>query len=134
MVTLENDHLRRLTGLFSSPLRIGARWSLTCSAVLACTLTAREQAVETVVSKVSDVFTARDQGFEAVVSKVSNGYVRTRLADGSFLPESYALKEGDYWGGFIVDGTIDNMSFGMVAKTIGNILAKQRYVPSDDPK
>ena len=44
--------------------------------------------------------TAQAQDFEAVVSTVRNGYVRTRLADGSFLPESYILKEGDYWGRF----------------------------------
>jgi hypothetical protein len=72
----------------------------------------------------------------AVSSKAYNGYVRTRLPDGSFQPEAYAFGEG----GMITpplmivgDPTIDGMSFGEIARTIAVPLAGQNYVPTRDP-
>jgi hypothetical protein len=75
---------------------------------------------------------------------VHNGYARTRLPDGSFGPESY----GFAIGGFLNlsptlefsaavptrDGTIDNISFGEIARIVEGPLAAQQYVPTPDPK
>jgi hypothetical protein len=67
----------------------------------------------------------------AVSSKVHNGYARTRLPDGSFKPETYALAVG---GAMIFekDPTIDNFSFQEISNIIVGPLAGQNYVPSHD--
>lgn len=81
----------------------------------------------------------------AVSSKVHNGYVRARLADGSFRPETYALGNGGFVGGnlgalesqspsFTRDDTIDDISFAAVAGIIESPLAGQKYLPARDPK
>jgi hypothetical protein len=73
-------------------------------------------------------------GVTAVASKVSRDYVRTKLPNGSFQPESYAFGEGGNWGGEIKDLTIDQMKFMDVAKVIAAPLASQRYLPATDPR
>jgi hypothetical protein len=73
------------------------------------------------------------EGVTAVASKVSSDYVRTKLPDGSFQPESYAFGEGGNWGGEISDATIDKLHFIDVARTIAAPLEGQRYLPSKDP-
>ena len=77
---------------------------------------------------------ARADEFVAVYSKVSNGYQRSRLPDGTILPESYALKEGGYLSGRMADDTIDKMTFDSVAHTIAGPLAERRYLAAVDPK
>jgi hypothetical protein len=72
-------------------------------------------------------------GVTAVSSRVSKDYVRTRLPDGSFQPESYSLGEGGSWGGEISDATIDKVKFIDVARVIAGPLANQKYLPSKDP-
>lgn len=72
--------------------------------------------------------------FEAVFSKASNGYARTKLPDGSFKPETYTFKKGDYWSGEISDPTIDRMPFEEVARVIAAPLASQNYIRAEDPK
>jgi hypothetical protein len=72
--------------------------------------------------------------FVAVSSKVSNGYVRTKLPDGTFVAETYAFKEGGYLSGRLADDTIDKMTFASVARTIAGPLAIRNYVPAADPK
>ena len=43
--------------------------------------------------------------------RVYNGYMRTRLPDNSFKPESYTFAEGGRHDGFMVDKSIDGLSF-----------------------
>jgi hypothetical protein len=71
---------------------------------------------------------------EAVSGRVSPDYVRTKLADGSFQPETYAFGKGGYWSGNRKDDTIDKMGFMDVATIIAGPLQKQKYIPAKDPK
>jgi hypothetical protein len=71
---------------------------------------------------------------EAIESKLSNGYVRTRLADGTYKPETYAFGKGDKWGGARVDPSVDKLDFTQVAQTMATALADQNYLPTRDPK
>jgi hypothetical protein len=73
------------------------------------------------------------EGVTAVASKVYPGYVRARLADGHFKPESYAFGEGGKWAGEIADQTIDQMRFLDVAHVIAGPLASQAFLPAKDP-
>ena len=74
------------------------------------------------------------EGVTAVASRVSRDYVRAKLPNGSFQPESYAFGKGGNWGGEIKDLTIDRLSFMDVAKIIAAPLASQRYLPATDPR
>jgi hypothetical protein len=65
---------------------------------------------------------------------VSNGYERTKLADGTFEPETYSFKEGGYLGSRISDNSIDKMGFKSIARTIADSLATKNYLPSANPK
>jgi hypothetical protein len=69
----------------------------------------------------------------AVSSRVSDDYVRARLQNGFFAPETYAFGKGGYWGGPMHDGTIDELRFIDVARTIAGPLAAQNYLPTKDP-
>ena len=77
---------------------------------------------------------ARADEVATVSSRVSDDYVRTRLADGSFQPETYAFGKGGYWSGALRDKTIDEMNFMDVARTIAGPLEHQGYVPTKDPQ
>lgn len=72
------------------------------------------------------------EGVTAVASKVSKDYVRAKLPDGSFQPESYAFGEGGKWAGQISDATIDKLHFMDVARVIAAPLATQHFVPARD--
>ena len=78
--------------------------------------------------------TAKAEEFESVSSKVSSDYVRVKLPDGSFKPETYTFGKGGYWISPLADKSIDDMDFMDVARTIAVPLANQGYVPSKDPK
>jgi hypothetical protein len=67
---------------------------------------------------------------EAVYARTMNGYVRRRLADGTWAPETYVFKKGDYWGGFVAGDAMDKLSFENIAREISGVLAKDRYVLS----
>ena len=54
----------------------------------------------------------------AVASKVARDYVRKKLPDGTFQPETYAFGKGDSWGGARVDETVDKMDFMDVARVL----------------
>jgi hypothetical protein len=77
---------------------------------------------------------AQADEFVAVSSTVSNGYVREKLPDGSFAPETYTFREGGFLSNRMADDTIDKMTFESVAHTIAGPLAMRNYVPSVDPK
>ncbi|HEY4989289.1 MAG TPA: hypothetical protein VII09_05745 [Opitutaceae bacterium] len=70
----------------------------------------------------------------AVSGRTSTDYVRARLANGRFAPESYAFGKGGIWAGAKADATLDKLKFLDVAHTIASPLAGQNYFPSQDPK
>jgi len=72
-------------------------------------------------------------GVTAVSSKVSADYVRSKLPDGSFQPETYAFGAGGYWSGEIKDHTIDGLTFLNVAQAIARPLASRNFLPARDP-
>jgi hypothetical protein len=75
----------------------------------------------------------------AVSSSSHNGYVRTRLADGSYAPETYvfgnARERQPFFDneGWTNDPTIEGASFSQIAHIIAVPLAEDRYIPSFDP-
>jgi hypothetical protein len=76
-----------------------------------------------------------DSGNVTVVSaKVSTDYVRTRLPDGTYQAESYAFGDGGHWTGTVVDGSLDKLKFIDVARAIAYPLAKQSFLPTDNPR
>jgi hypothetical protein len=69
-------------------------------------------------------------GITAVSSTVSKDYVRTKLPDGSFQPEDYALGKGGRLDGSLRDDSIDNSRFIDIARAIVGPLAAQNYRPA----
>jgi len=69
----------------------------------------------------------------AISAKACGDYVRTRLADGSIQPETFAFAKGGVWRGAEA-GTSDMVDFMKVARTIAEPLAGQGYISSKDPK
>jgi hypothetical protein len=76
---------------------------------------------------------ASDQ-ITAVAAKAAPDYVRVRLKDGTYEPETYAFGEGGHIGGPMVDVSIDPLKFIDVARTISLPLAERNYFPTHDPK
>jgi hypothetical protein len=76
---------------------------------------------------------ARAEEIEAVSGRVSPDYIRAKLPDGTFRPETYAFGKGGYWSGPMADLTVDKMEFTDVARTIAPPLAGQNYLASRDP-
>ncbi len=74
------------------------------------------------------------EGVTAVSSRASKDYMRAKLPDGSWQPESYAFGEGGQWKGAMNDPAIDNLRFLDVARMIASPLASRRYLPGRDPK
>jgi hypothetical protein len=64
----------------------------------------------------------------AVFSQTFNGYARTKLADGSCKPETFALGEGGHHSGLVRDDSIDRLPFGELAHVLAPYLARQNYV------
>jgi hypothetical protein len=76
---------------------------------------------------------ARASAIVAVDSTVSSDYVRTRLADGSLRPETFAFGKGGYLPWIMRDDTIDRLDFTTVAHSIAPTLAQRAYVTARDP-
>jgi hypothetical protein len=72
---------------------------------------------------------AEEPVITAVSAKVSDDYVRTKLPNGKFEPESYTFGEGGVWGGAMPDASADKLRFLNVARTIAGPLAEQGYLP-----
>ncbi len=70
----------------------------------------------------------------AVFSQTFNNYARARLPDGSIKPETYALGEGGRKEGRLKDDSIDQYSFGQLARVIVPFLATRKYVPAQTPQ
>jgi hypothetical protein len=69
----------------------------------------------------------------AVYSKASKDYARAQNPDGTFKPETYVLKNGGNFGGPRPDPTIDDLKFDYMSRVVGEALAAENYLPSDDP-
>jgi hypothetical protein len=69
----------------------------------------------------------------AVYSRASNDYSRAGNPGGSFLPETYVLKDGGDFGGPRVDDTVERLNFEDVSAVIAAPLARVAYAPSEDP-
>ncbi len=67
----------------------------------------------------------------AVYSQVSDDYVRAKLPDGSFQPETYTFGEGGHLAGPMRDDSVDTLSFMELAKVIAAPLADMEYIPAD---
>ncbi len=70
----------------------------------------------------------------ALFARVHNGYQRTKLPDGSYKIETYALANRGADNAAMVDGTIDTMPFLRIAEILAQSLAERRYAPSSDPE
>ena len=77
---------------------------------------------------------ASDSVITAVYSNVKNDYTRTKLPDGTFQKEYYALARGHYSPGVAKDRSIDEVEFPKVAGVIATYLAKQGYYLAPDSK
>jgi hypothetical protein len=69
----------------------------------------------------------------AVSSRASADYIRAKLPDGSFQPETYAFGKGGKEELVMVDSTIDSVTFAELVKMLSVALAQQNYVPTKDP-
>ena len=76
--------------------------------------------------------TARAAEYVAVSSAVSGDYVRTKLPDGSYQPETYAFGDGGRMTGTMRGDSVDNLTFIDVARVISRPLAHRSYVPATD--
>jgi hypothetical protein len=78
-------------------------------------------------------FGGPDEEAIAVSAKTSPDYIRQRLSDGSFQPESFAFAKGGALKNTEA-GTTDMLDFIEVAKTIARPLGQQGYLPAKDAK
>lgn len=69
----------------------------------------------------------------AVSSRVSQDYVRTKLADGTFAPETYVFGEGGKWNRSMADASLEKLQYKHVAFTVSKPLAAQNYFRAQDP-
>lgn len=71
----------------------------------------------------------------AVNSRAFNGYVRHKLGDGTFAPETFAFgKGGELSFANLRDRSLDDLRFPEIARLLAAPLAKRKYVSSPDPK
>lgn len=70
----------------------------------------------------------------ALFTRVHNGYQRTKLPDGSYKIETYALANRGADNAAMVDGSLDQMPFQRIAEILAEPLAERRYAPSADPE
>jgi hypothetical protein len=76
-----------------------------------------------------------DDEATAVYSKVvSKDYVRMKLADGSYRPEEYFLKNGGRYDQPSGDTSMDSKTFADIARVIVEQLGAQSYHPGTDPE
>lgn len=77
---------------------------------------------------------AADAITTSVYSQVGNGYKRTKLADGSFAREYYAISNGGALPGTIRDASIEEVKFPQLAGLLAEFLAKRNYHYAPDAK
>jgi hypothetical protein len=82
----------------------------------------------------SSGFASQDSLVTAVFSSVSNGYARTKMPDGSFKRETYAISNGGYASGLARDHSIDDVKFPAIAGLVAEHLARKNYFLAQDAK
>jgi len=80
------------------------------------------------------VLASKDSLVTAVFSNVSNGYARTKMPDGTFKRETYAISSGGYASGLARDHSIDDVKFPAIAGLVAQHLARQNYFLAKDSK
>lgn len=71
---------------------------------------------------------AAEELIATVVSgRIGHGYKRTKLGDGSFQPEFYALANGGRIAGTGSDVTVDRIQYPEIAEVAMRLLARQNY-------
>lgn len=70
----------------------------------------------------------------SVYSNVKNGYHRTKLPDGTFKRETYAISNGGCAPGTVRDQSIESVKFPLVAGVVAENLAKRNYFLARDSK
>ena len=68
----------------------------------------------------------------AVSAQAADDYVRVKLADGSYQPETYTFGNGGRMAGSARDDSIDKLTFLDVAKVIAGPLERMKFVPEKD--
>jgi hypothetical protein len=68
----------------------------------------------------------------AVYAQAADDYVRPKLADGSYEPETYTFGNGGRMAGSTRDDSIDKLTFLDVAKVIAAPLDRMKFVPEKD--
>lgn len=102
-----------------------------CAVLISCMISVRESRA---FGPLPSLDTTDSDNITAVAARTSNDYVRARLPNGSFAPESYAFGSGGLWPDGTRDDSIDKLTFLGVAHTIAFPLEGQNYLPSKDPK
>jgi hypothetical protein len=68
----------------------------------------------------------------AVYAQAADDYVRPKLPDGSYQPETYTFGNGGRMAGATKDESIDKLNFLDVAKVIASPLERMKFVPEKD--
>ena len=107
----------------------GKGWALSGFGAISLSLLLACGAATTAVAPASG---AEDADAVAISAKASSDYVRHRLADGSFRPETFAFGKGGVFRG-TEGGAKDMLDFIDVANTLARPLANRGYLPGKDP-
>lgn len=70
----------------------------------------------------------------ALYSSASAGYVRAKMPDGSFKPETYVVGNGGYAGGTQAIEAGDDVSFPAIVRLMAVHLASKNYLPARNAK
>lgn len=70
----------------------------------------------------------------SVFSKTMNGYTRTKLADNTYQPETYAFAAGGRLDGRYSDESVDHLKFTQIAGVIAASLKRQNYLATTDAR
>lgn len=99
------------------------------SALLLLTATVGPQALPAATSASTE---APRPPLTATHTIVNPAYVRTKLPDGSYRPETYAFGQGEFHSGRVQDVSIDALRFEQIAGILKAPLAAQGYVTGQD--
>ena len=105
------------------PARNSALWGLAAGLLLSAAAT----------QAIADARDGSSADAVAVSARASSDYTRTRLADGSLAPETFAFANGGALRSTEA-GMNERIGFMDVARTIARPLGSQGYLPSTDPK
>jgi hypothetical protein len=73
-----------------------------------------------------------DSLITSVFASKAKGYVREKLPDGSFKPETYVVGNGGYVSGGATDKSLEKVPFPSLVRLLAGHLAKSNYFPTRD--